>query len=90
MPDTTTGVLMEVAMRIRELRLDCGYSSKQMAEQTNVSLEQYREYEKGTTDLPFTFIHKCAQVFGVEIMELLEGSGPRLSSYSVTRRGGGQ
>ena len=89
MAENTTGALFEVAERIRELRVDCGYSEKQMAELSHVSLERYLEYEKGTADLPFTFLHRCAQVFGVEIMELLEGSGPRLSSYTVTRRGGG-
>ena len=90
MADTSTGVLMEVAERIRELRLDCGYSAEEMAQKTGVSAAEYAAYEAGHTDLPFTFIHKCALVFGVEIMELLEGSAPRLSSYTVTRRGGGQ
>ncbi len=28
--------------------------------------------------------------FGVEMMELMEGAAPRLTSYAVTRRGGGQ
>ena len=81
---------MEVAERIRELRLDCSYSEEQMAELTGVSLDDYISYEGGSADLPFTFIHKCAQCFGVEIMELLEGSNSRLTGYSVTRRGGGQ
>ncbi len=90
MADTTSGALREVAERIRELRMDCGYSIEQMAEHTSITSQQYRTYEEGKADLPFTFIHKCALTFGVEIMELLEGSAPRLSSYTVTRRGGGQ
>ncbi|MGN1002197.1 MAG: AMP-binding protein [Oscillospiraceae bacterium] len=90
MENTSTGMLQEMAQRIRELRLDCGYTVEQMAEYTQVSAADYERYEQGKTDLPFTFIHKCASTFGVEMMELLEGSGPRLSGYTVTRRGAGQ
>ena len=90
MADTTTGVMLEVVERIRELRLDCGYTPERMSELTGIPLEDYLKYESGETDLPFSFIHKCAMTFGVEMMELLEGSAPRLSSYTVTRRGGGQ
>ena len=89
MADSTSGMLMEVALRIRELRSDLGYSQEEMARQTDLPLEQYRSYEDGKTDLPFTFIHKCAQTFGVEMIELLEGQTPRLTGYTVTRGGSG-
>ena len=87
---TTTGALYEVAGRIRALRGEAGYSIPRMAELTGVDEETYRLYEAGETDLPFTFIHKCAQVFRVEIVELMEGSSARLSRYAVTRRGKGE
>ena len=47
-------------------------------------------FEKGEDDLPFTFIHKCALAFDVEITDLLEGQSAKLSTYNVTRRGKGQ
>jgi acetyl-CoA synthetase len=50
-----------------------GYTQKEMAEMTEVSEEVYRSYETGTVDLPFTFIHKCAKAFGLEITDILEG-----------------
>ena len=28
---------------------------------------------QGTVDFPFTFMHKCALAFGVELTDLLEG-----------------
>ncbi len=77
---------MDVVLRIRELRDIMGYSTEEMARRTGISHEQYLEYEKGAIDLPFTFLHKCAQAFGVEIIQLLEGHTPRLTSYAVTRR----
>ena len=82
--------LMEIALRIQDLREINEYSIAEMAEKTEVSEEQYIEYESGQKDLPFTFIHKCALVFGVGMSDLLEGRSAHLSSYSVTRKGRGQ
>ena len=82
--------LMEIAERIREMREIVGYTETEMAEKTEVSVEQYHSYEQGTVDFPFTFMHKCALAFGVELTDLLEGQSAKLSSYTVTRRGMGQ
>ena len=82
--------LMEVALRIRELREISGYSREEMAEKTEVRVDQYYAYESGKLDLPFSFIHKCSIVFGVGMSDLLEGQSARLSSYTVTRKGHGQ
>ena len=82
--------LMDVAHRIREMREIMGYSEETMAQRTEVTLRQYREYEKCEADLPFTFIYKCALAFGIELTELLEGRSAKLRSYNVTRRGMGQ
>ncbi len=86
---TTTNQLLEVAQRIREMRQIIGFTTKQMAEKTEVPEEEYLSYEAGTADLPFTFMHKCALTFGVELTDLLEGHSAKLSSYMVTRRGRG-
>ena len=81
--------LMDVAMRIRDMRDILGYSVQKMAELTELTEETYRLYESGTVDLPFTFMHNCAKIFGVEITVLLEGRSAKLSGYTVTRRGKG-
>ena len=81
--------LMDIATRIRGMREILGYSTQKMAEQTEVSEEIYRQYETGTVDLPFTFLHKCSKVFGLEITVLLEGRSAKLTGYTVTRRGKG-
>ncbi len=82
--------LLEVAARIREMREICGYTEAQMAEKTEITIDEYRQYENGTTDFPFTFIHKCALAFNLGISDLLEGQSAHLSSYTVTRKGHGQ
>ena len=81
--------LMDIAMRIRDMREILGYSIQKMSEQTDVTEEMYKLYESGKVDLPFTFLHKCAKVFGIEITVLLEGHSAKLSGYTVTRRGKG-
>ena len=81
--------LQSVAQRISEMRQIMGYTYKEMAEMTEVSEETYRSYETGTVDLPFTFIHKCAKAFGLELTDILEGHSAKLSGYTVTRRGEG-
>ena len=80
---------MDIALRIRDMREILGHSMQRMAELTDVTADTYKLYESGTVDLPFTFLHKCAKVFGVEITVLLEGDGARLSGYTVTRKGKG-
>ena len=81
--------LQEVALRIREMREIDGISVEEMAQKTEVSVEEYKAYEAGTLDFPFSFIHKCALAFGIEITDLLEGQSAHLSSYTVTRKGEG-
>ena len=90
MSEVATEKLLEVAGRIREMREITGFTEEQMAEKTEVSLEEYRKYENGKLDFPFTFIHKCSLAFDIGITDLLEGSSAHLSSYTITRKGNGQ
>ena len=82
--------LLEVAGRIRELREISGYTPEEMAQKTDLDTRQYLKYEQGGQDLPFSFIHKCSLVFKVGMTDLLEGRSERLSSFTVTRAGGGE
>ncbi len=84
-----TNQLARIALRIREMRHILGYTTKEMAEMTDLSEETYLSYESGTVDLPFTFMHKCAQVYGIELTEILEGHSAKLTGYTITRRGEG-
>ena len=52
--------LAEVAQRIREMREIFDLDEVTMAQKTEVSVEEYRRYESGELDFPFTFIHKCS------------------------------
>ncbi len=82
--------LKEVAFRIKEMREIAGYSQEEMAAKVDISTEDYCAYEQGAADFPFSFIHKCAKVFGIGKTDLLEGRSSNLSSYTVTRKGQGK
>ena len=89
-PNRVANQLAEVAFRIKEMRNICGFTEEEMARKTDTTMAEYRTYEAGKADLPFTFIHKCALAFGLGITDLLEGHSANLRSYTVTRRGEGQ
>lgn len=82
--------ILEIAGRIRELRLIVGYDQEYMAKKLGIPADEYIAYEEGERDLDFAFLYTCAQVLGVDVTELIEGTAPRLSSYTLTRKGEGQ
>ncbi|MCL2786721.1 MAG: helix-turn-helix domain-containing protein [Methanomassiliicoccaceae archaeon] len=79
----------DIAERIRALRDATGYTIEDMANAAGVTAAEYGELENGKRDLTFTFLYKCAEKFGVDIVDLLTGEGPHLSSYTVVKAGGG-
>lgn len=81
--------IKEVAGRIRVLREDLDLSMQEMADITGRSVAEYAAQESGEQDLSFTFLYKCAEAFGVDVIELLTGENPHLSGYSLVRGGEG-
>ena len=81
--------IMEIAERIRGLRDIIGIPAEEMARVTGVSEKEYLEYESGSRDFSFTFLYNAAKRFGVDIVELVTGEGPKLSSFCIVRKGEG-
>ncbi len=90
MSNVSADKLKDVALRIKEMREIIGFSEEEMAKKTEVTLEEYKNYEAAKADFPFSFIHKCSIAFGIGISDILEGKSAHLSSYTVTRKGEGQ
>ena len=80
----------EVAARIRELRLVTGLSVEEMAQRTDLPVEEYIQCEEGNRNLSIAFLYRCTLSFGVDMGDLLEGKSPKLRSYALTRKGEGQ
>ena len=77
------------AQRIKELRRIIGKTPEEMAIITGVSVEDYVRCENGESDFSFTFLHKCAKTFGVDIADLLTGENAKLSAFAIVRKGEG-
>ncbi|MBQ7045059.1 MAG: AMP-binding protein [Clostridia bacterium] len=82
--------IKEMAGRIKELREIENLTPEQMAQKTDVSVEEYLKCENGQSDLNFAFIYRCATVFGVNVTDIIEGYSPTLKSYTVTKAGEGK
>ena len=78
-----------LAMRVRELRAQTGLSVEQMAEKLGVPPEEYRSYEDGSRQAPFSFYYNLAEQFGLDVSSVISGEAPNLARYTVTRRGEG-
>ena len=93
MEEMITGMdykIREVADRIRELRLISGISVEEMAQRTNVTVEEYTQYEAGSRNMSIAFLYRCVLIFGVDFSDLLEGRSAKLRNYALTRKGDGQ
>ncbi len=81
--------ITEIAQRIRALREILELDIDEMARVTDTTPEQYSALENGESDFSFTFLYKCAERFGVDLVELITGDSPKLQFYSIVRRGRG-
>ncbi len=81
--------IKEVAERLRGLREILNISTDEICERTGTPKADYELIEKGEKDFSVTFIYKCAEILGVDIIELLTGENPKLKRYSVVRKGTG-
>ncbi|MCL2889518.1 MAG: cupin domain-containing protein [Eggerthellaceae bacterium] len=81
--------IKEVSNRIKALREDMGLTVEDMARATGRSIEEYELQENCEQDLSFTFLFKCAEKLGVDVIELLTGENPHLSGYSLVRASDG-
>ena len=78
--------LLEIAERIKGLREIMGFTTAEMARFTSTTEEEYTAIEEGKSDFSFTFIYKCAEKFGVDMVEILTGEKPNLSFYTIVRK----
>ena len=81
--------ILQVAERISSLRQLLEISVEEMAQATDTALVEYEALERGENDFSFTFLYKCARKLGVDISELVTGESPKLSFYTVVKKGEG-
>ena len=80
----------ELAERIKGLRDACGYSQEQLAQELGVDIDVYKGYETDGKNIPISVIYEIANKFGVDFTEIVTGTGAKLDTYHVVKRGKGQ
>ncbi len=81
--------IKEVAQRLQALREDLDLSIEDFCAKTGISVDEYKLIEAGKKDFSVTFLYKCAEIFNVELVEILTGTAPKLSTYSIVKKGKG-
>ncbi len=81
--------IRQIKNRIRYLREALETSPEQLAYKLGFTESQYLEYEQGEGDIPAGVIYDIAAALGVDPTELLIGESPRMTDYTVTRKGCG-
>lgn len=84
-----TDQLKEIGMRLASLREDCEISAESMARKLDMPITEYEEYEAGERDFSFSFLYNAAQVLGVDLLDIMSGDTPKLSTACLVRKGGG-
>lgn len=79
----------DIALRVRGLREDSGVSAKDMAQFLRITSEQYDAHESAAEDIPASLLAEIATKLGVALGLLLTGETPKMSVFSVTRKGRG-
>ena len=83
-------MLTEIGRRMEGLRDACGVSQEEMAQELDVSLDTYRDWEETGADVPISALYHMAHKFGVDLTELLTGTAAKLDTYHLVRWGEGK
>ena len=81
--------LRQIGMRVREVRVQANLTEESMALKLGVTPQEYRAFENGTEEAPFSFYYRISELFGIDISSIISGFESHLSFYTVTRRGEG-
>ena len=79
----------QIVARVRELRAVLDIPAADAAAALGVDERTYLDYESGALDLPINALYKLAELFRVDVTELLTGESPRMADYTVVRAGKG-
>ncbi|MDR2808330.1 MAG: XRE family transcriptional regulator [Spirochaetaceae bacterium] len=85
----TSNEVIQIPVRIKELREDLEISVIDMAHDTDIPYETYLSYEEGKHDIPISVLYKIAARCGVDVTVLLTGDDPRMDTAAVCRNNGG-
>ena len=84
-----TEQLIDIGRRLSDLRQIQGYELEDFARRMDIAVSDLEAVEKGERDFSFSFLYNAAGLLGVDVVDLMSGDSPRLSTCCLVRRGGG-
>ena len=84
-----TEQLQDIGRRLKDVRQIMEFSRHSFAEAVGVSVEDLEAYEKGEKDFSFSFLHNAAEVLSIDVIDLISGQSPKLSTCCLVRKGEG-
>ena len=75
-----------VAERLKGLREMMDYSVEYVCEKLGITKDELELIESGGKDISITFIYKCSELYGVDLIEILTGDNPKLQKYAIVRK----
>ena len=67
------GMVQRLVKRLKQIRLEHGWTEKEVAQKLNMTTKRYMSYELGTRDLDFLLICSIAEVYDILPSESLKG-----------------
>ena len=84
-----TEQLSEIGGRLSALRDIIDIPAEKMAEEMSLSVAEYLAYESGEKDFSFSFLYNAASILGVDIVDIISGESPKLTTYALVKKGEG-
>ena len=81
--------LKEIGLRVASLREMCEITATEMAEKLEISEDDYIAFEHGEYDFAISTLNNIALILGVDILDIISGESPRLSTCTVVKKGKG-
>ena len=77
---------MTISQNLKDLRRLSGMTQEQVARQVGLTRQAISSYESGRTQPDLAMLEQLAEVYGVEITDVLYGAGPRQRRLRLLRR----
>ena len=84
-----TDQLLEIGGRLKGLRSIMDIPAEKMAEDMKLDAAEYLAYERGERDFSFSFLYSAANILGVDVVDIISGESPKLTTCALVRKGEG-
>ena len=79
----------DIAARVKGLRLIQGMTEEEVAKAVDLTAAEYIKYENGEDDMPVSMLYEIADLYHVDMTEILTGISPKLHDVCKVKAGEG-